>query len=54
MYGITKWETSLPKDPEERTFGGLQRNQEGKFKDDELVSLLGDAIEDCAGMSRQL
>jgi linoleate 10R-lipoxygenase len=48
--GLGKYGASLPKDPSKRTFAGLQRQEDGTFKDEELVNILTLAIEDVAGM----
>ncbi|KAF2760619.1 hypothetical protein EJ05DRAFT_436627 [Pseudovirgaria hyperparasitica] len=38
-----------PKDPAQRTFGGLKRDDKtGRFKDDDLVKIITESIEDCA------
>ncbi|KAF2642870.1 fatty acid oxygenase [Massarina eburnea CBS 473.64] len=47
--GMRAWVTQLPADPAHRTFSGLQRNAEGYFNDADLVKLLTEATEDCAG-----
>jgi len=47
--GITDFENSIPDDPSKRTFGGLQRKPDGTFKDEELVKILKESIEDPAG-----
>lgn len=51
MRGVSEWEARIPKDPAERTFGGLERQQDGSgtFKDDDLVKILSESIEDVAG-----
>lgn len=43
------YEKSIPVEPSERTFGGLQRQANGKFKDEDLVNILKEAMEDPAG-----
>jgi linoleate 10R-lipoxygenase len=48
--GLGKYGASLPKDPSKRTFAGLQRQEDGTFKDEELINILTLAIEDVAGM----
>ena len=48
--GVQKYEAGIPKEPSERTFGGLQRDPKtGTFSDGELVKILKDSIEDPAG-----
>ncbi|OAA65385.1 linoleate diol synthase [Niveomyces insectorum RCEF 264] len=49
LAGFVKFEQSIPEDPIQRTFGGLQRGGDGRFNDDELVACISDAIEDVAG-----
>ncbi|KAJ9263257.1 hypothetical protein DTO212C5_7683 [Paecilomyces variotii] len=49
LIGLGKYESSLDKDPSKRTFAHLQRQEDGTFKDEELVKILTDAIEDVAG-----
>ncbi|KAL4949304.1 heme peroxidase [Aspergillus filifer] len=49
LMGLGKYGASLPKDPSQRTFAGLKRQEDGTFKDEELVSILTLAIEDVAG-----
>jgi hypothetical protein len=49
VIGFGKFEKSIPDDPAQRTFGGLERGADGKFDDDELVACICDAVEDCAG-----
>lgn len=50
--GVVKYEAGIPKEPSERVFGGMTRDSTtGKFKDNELVQILKDSIEDPAGTS---
>ncbi|OJJ00294.1 hypothetical protein ASPVEDRAFT_27035 [Aspergillus versicolor CBS 583.65] len=49
LMGLGKYGMSLPKDPSQRTFAHLKRQEDGTFKDDELVHILTTAIEDVAG-----
>lgn len=49
MKAVGKWEGGIPDDPVERTFGGLDRQSNGSFKDDDLVKILTESIEDVAG-----
>ncbi|THC88806.1 hypothetical protein EYZ11_011744 [Aspergillus tanneri] len=44
-----KYGMSLDKDPSKRTFAQLERQADGKFKDEELVAILTDAIEEVSG-----
>ena len=47
--GLRKYGMGLSKDPSQRTFAHLQRQEDGTFKDEELVNILANAIEDVAG-----
>jgi hypothetical protein len=49
LMGLAKWDKTLDKDPQKRPFAGLKRDSQGKYSDDDLVTILADAIEDCAG-----
>ncbi|KKK18193.1 hypothetical protein AOCH_005304 [Aspergillus ochraceoroseus] len=49
LMGLGKYEASIPKDPSKRTFSGLKRQEDGTFKDEDLVKILADAVEDVAG-----
>ena len=51
LQGLSKWEQSLNKDPQQRPFANLQRGADGKFNDDELVEILTSSIEDVSGGS---
>ncbi|KAI8717961.1 Linoleate 8R-lipoxygenase [Fusarium sp. LHS14.1] len=46
---LINFERNIPKDPSVRTFDGLQRQENGTFKDEDLVRILKDAMEDPAG-----
>jgi len=48
---MKQWGHSIPTDPGQRTFGGLERqaDQGGRFKDAELIELLTKSTEDVAG-----
>lgn len=50
LAGLGKWEKELDKDPQKRPFAKLDRDADGKFDDDDLVKIISDSIEDCAGM----
>ncbi len=50
LVGLKKWEATMDEDPQKRPFAKLQREQDGKFKDDDLVNIMTEAIEDTAGM----
>lgn len=43
------YEKSIPGDPSQRTFGDLERQENGRFKDEDLVRVLKEAMEDPAG-----
>ncbi|KAL8897030.1 MAG: hypothetical protein Q9207_007419, partial [Kuettlingeria erythrocarpa] len=48
--GVGKYEAGIPKEPSERTFGGLSRNAKtGTFDDAGLVKILRESMEDPAG-----
>lgn len=46
---LLRFDQSLPTDPSERTFDGLERQENGKFKDEDLVRILKEAMDDPAG-----
>lgn len=43
-----KWEQGLNPDPQARPFAGLQRT-DGMYRDDDLVKIFEESVEDCAG-----
>jgi len=47
--GLVNFEKTLPKDPSKRDFGGIKRGPDGKFKDEDLVKIMKESIEDPAG-----
>jgi linoleate 10R-lipoxygenase len=47
---LLKFEQSIPKDPSVRTFDGLERQADGTFKDEDLVRIMKEAMDDPAGM----
>ncbi|KAI2887316.1 hypothetical protein CBS63078_10725 [Aspergillus niger] len=49
IRGVAKWEASLPEQPPDRPFAGLQRNADGAFDDGDLANMFADGVEDCAG-----
>lgn len=49
LMGLKKWEETMPKDPVERNFNNLKRDDKGKFNDDDLVEIMTSSIEDVAG-----
>jgi hypothetical protein len=50
ITGLIAFEEKIPKQPKERSFGGLHRNQDGTFNDADLVRILKESIEDPAGL----
>lgn len=53
LMGMKKVEGMLDADPSKRTFAHLQRQEDGTFKDEELVAILKHACEDVASKSTQ-
>ena len=49
MRNLSKWETELPADPQERPFAKIQRLPDGALPDEPLVEILKASIEDVAG-----
>ncbi|EFE40287.1 hypothetical protein TRV_04981 [Trichophyton verrucosum HKI 0517] len=49
LRNLGKFSSNLPDDPQERGLGHLKRGPDGLFNDDELVQMLTEGIEDCAG-----
>lgn len=49
VVGLGKYDRSLDKDPFKREFAHLQRQEDGTFRDEDLVNILTNAIEDVAG-----
>ncbi|KAK8107197.1 linoleate diol synthase [Apiospora kogelbergensis] len=49
LIALSRWEAAIPKDPQLRTFGNLQREANGTFNDDDLVHILTESVEDLAG-----
>ncbi|KAL3493260.1 hypothetical protein BJX62DRAFT_223926 [Aspergillus germanicus] len=49
MHGMRAMGEKMEKDPSKRTFGGLKRQSDGKFRDAEMVDILTRAIEEVAG-----
>jgi Animal haem peroxidase len=52
LAGPSKWDESLDKDPMKRPFAKLRRGPDGNYNDNDLVRILADSIEDCAGTYR--
>jgi len=49
VNGMRRSAGKLDKDPSKRTFAGLQRERDGKFRDAEMVDILTRGIEEVAG-----
>ncbi|ODH51178.1 hypothetical protein GX48_02604 [Paracoccidioides brasiliensis] len=49
IAGMGKWKRNLPKDPAQRTFAKLERQADGRFKDEDLVRIITEATEEVAG-----
>lgn len=49
LGGLQKFFGNVDPDPSKREFGGLSRQENGKFKDEELVRVLKESMEDPAG-----
>jgi hypothetical protein len=49
LRGLGKWAMSLDPDPHKRPFAALKRDADGKYNDDDLVKIMTESIEDCAG-----
>ncbi|KAF6789665.1 linoleate diol synthase [Colletotrichum sojae] len=46
---LFNFEKNIPKDPSVRTFDGLERQENGTFKDEDLARILKEAMDDPAG-----
>ncbi|KAM3542308.1 hypothetical protein ARSEF1564_004756 [Beauveria bassiana] len=46
---LAEFDKSIPAEPSERTFDGLKRQANGRFRDQDLVRILEEAMEDPAG-----
>jgi linoleate 10R-lipoxygenase len=46
---LRDFEKTISPDPSQRTFAGLERQENGRFKDEDLVRVLKEAMEDPAG-----
>lgn len=49
MLGLYGWSKKVDPDPGKRQWGGLVRNASGAFDDADLVKVLTESTEDCAG-----
>ncbi|KAI1430665.1 linoleate diol synthase [Xylaria sp. CBS 124048] len=47
---LLTFEEGIPKDPSQRTFDGLQRQADGRFKDEDLSRILQEAMDEPAGV----
>lgn len=54
LQGLLRWEQNIHPDPSKRTFDGLKRGADGKFKDEDLVRIMTNAMESPAGMYSHL
>lgn len=46
---LVEFEKSIPKDPSQRTFDGLRRQEDGTFRDEDLVRIMKESMDDPAG-----
>jgi hypothetical protein len=51
LKGLSTFEESISDDPGTREFAGLKRQENGTFKDEDLVNILKESIQDPAGIS---
>lgn len=49
LEALGRYAAQIPKDPGERNFGGIKRGEDGKFKDEDLVRILKESMEDPGG-----
>jgi cytochrome P450 len=49
LRGVHIWEQSIPKDPAERTVENFVRQADGSFRDEDLVKIIIESVEDPAG-----
>ncbi|OJD23853.1 hypothetical protein ACJ73_04793 [Blastomyces percursus] len=49
MAGMGKWQQRLPIDPSKRIFAKLERQADGRFKDEDLARIMTEATEEVAG-----
>ncbi|EEH21749.1 hypothetical protein PABG_03965 [Paracoccidioides brasiliensis Pb03] len=49
LQALGRFESMIPKDPSKRNFGGIERGEDGKFRDEDLVRILKESMEDPAG-----
>jgi hypothetical protein len=48
MMGLGRWEAMTPADPQQRPFGDMKRQADGRYNDEDLVKILVEGIEDPA------
>ena len=49
LSSLSKWEKGLSKDLHQRPFAKLERQSNGTYKDDDLVNIVADSVEDLSG-----
>ena len=49
LEALGKWNAKLSADPQERAFDDLKRKADGSFKDEDLLNIWSDSVEDVAG-----
>ncbi|KAI5797521.1 heme peroxidase [Peziza echinospora] len=49
LAGVSKLARNVPADPSQRTFAHLKRGPDGRFNDEELVTILTESVDDPAG-----
>ncbi|PGH34606.1 prostaglandin-endoperoxide synthase 2 [[Emmonsia] crescens] len=49
MAGMGKWKRSLPEDPSKRSFSNLERQADGRFRDEDLARIMTETTEEVAG-----
>jgi linoleate 10R-lipoxygenase len=53
MKGLSKYDHDLPKDPQQRPFAGLKRDENGRFDDGKLAKIMMNGIEEISGALAQ-
>ena len=49
LAALARYEAQIPKEPSERNFGGIRRGKDGRFRDEDLVRILKESMDDPAG-----
>ncbi|OAX78623.1 hypothetical protein ACJ72_07067 [Emergomyces africanus] len=49
MAGMGKWKRNLSEDPSKRSFSKLERQADGRFRDEDLAKIMTETIEEVAG-----